>query len=111
MDETKDVLDAKDINTGVSMATLGSISILSASFLKTTDVIRYNKDNLLDPVLYYIIGGFLLLCSSGSYLLYRYLNNPRPHFLYFIFQLTLGLGLGLFLLSTILTLLSYINII
>ena len=97
------MLSAEDVKAGVPIATLGSIGILTASFLQKADFIINYKGSIPSPFIFYILAGLLLLLSSGAFLLYKH-NNSQNQSLYSIFELSLGIGLFLFFLASLFTL-------
>ncbi|MBU3940404.1 MAG: hypothetical protein KKH88_00550 [Nanoarchaeota archaeon] len=62
-------MDEKDIGFGVQIAFLGSISLLTAGFIKDLNFIQNSSAN---PFSLFILSGVLLLLASSLYFLLRF---------------------------------------
>ena len=104
------MLRISDIKAGVPIATLGSIAILTASFLEKVDFLTQYKGGVPSPIGVYIFSGILLLLSSGSFLLFAYGEESQKKWVIDIFfDLPLGIGLFVFFLAAIFTLIIYFS--
>ena len=105
------MLSAEEIRTGVSIATLGSITIAIASFFQKAEFIINYQKSFPDPFGGYLFSGICLLVSSGIYLWYCYLDkDPEYKWLFQLFEISFGCGLFAFFLSNIDTLLIFLRI-
>lgn len=101
------MIDIEDVKIGVQFATLGSISILIASFLQNLEFISNYKGILFSPFTFYMIAGLLFLLTSSTYLFYWFGEKHGPKILSLIGGLSFFFGVILFLVATVFTLLIY----
>ncbi len=98
-------INRDDLQASVSIATLGSISILAASVLKAQEIKHIGE---IFPA--YLVAGILFLASSGAFLIYSS-GYRKDRLLYHIYDFTFIGGIMLFFSAAVFTLVFYFNLI
>src|SRR3989338_5102340 len=105
------MINSDELKNGVAIATLASVSILTATFLQKADFIVNYKGSWPEPFTPYMLSAILFLVSSAAYLLSEQSEEkeaPFPSFLNGLFQLTFLFGLIIFFASVVITLKIYL---
>ena len=93
---------------GIPIATLGSISILTAGFLQNLEFITKQTNLLWNPFPYFVLSGVLLLISCASFLVF-YELDWKGELIHFAYDFSILFGLILFFVAGILTLIAFFS--
>lgn len=104
------MINSDELKNGVAIATLASVSILTATFLQKADFIVNYKGSWPEPFTPYMTAALLFLVSSGAYLIYEHSEKEAffPNLLHGVFQFTFFIGLLMFFAAAVITLKIYL---